>query len=123
MRAQWGNHTILAGNLKWMKDNDVNVEHFESAMDEVALSMSLLYIAIDGIPTGWLGLSDSLRPDSAETLNDLREKGIRYLGIVSGDRQSVVDAVGAKLALNGRNGACSPEDKVTHLPLSLRACK
>ncbi|EDM24954.1 heavy metal translocating P-type ATPase [Lentisphaera araneosa HTCC2155] len=115
VRAQWDNHTILAGNLKWMEDNGINTEYFESAMNEIALSMSLLYIAIDGIPVGWLGLSDSIRPDSADTLNDLKDCGIRYLGIVSGDRQSVVDAVGAKLTLNGRNGACSPEDKVKHL--------
>jgi Cd2+/Zn2+-exporting ATPase len=115
MRAEWQGHAILAGNLKWMEDSGVNIEYFESAMTDIALSMSLLYVAIDGIPTGWLGLSDSIRPDSADTLNDLRDKGIRFLGIVSGDRQSVVDAVGSKLAINGRNGACSPADKVDHL--------
>ncbi|WDE95946.1 cation-translocating P-type ATPase [Lentisphaera profundi] len=115
VRADWDGHTILAGNFKWMEDNGINTEYFDAALDDIALSMSLLYISIDGIPAGWLGLSDSLRSDSADTLNDLKNRGIRYLGIVSGDRQSVVDMVGSKLALNGRNGGCSPEDKVKHL--------
>ena len=115
VRAQWQGHTILAGNLAWMEDNDIDTEVFGSQDAEHTHSMSLLYITIDGQACGWLGLSDTARSDAAAALQELRDKGIRYLGIVSGDRQSVVDSVGSNLALNGRNGGCTPEDKVKHI--------
>ena len=115
VRAHWQGHTILAGNLAWMEDNDIEIDVFGAQNAEHTHSMSLLYITIDGQACGWLGLSDTARTDAADALAELRNKGIRYLGIVSGDRQSVVDSVGSSLALNGRNGGCTPEDKVKHI--------
>jgi Cd2+/Zn2+-exporting ATPase len=66
----------------------------------------------DGHYLGVLGLMDSPRPEVASVIARLRRIGIIRMIMISGDNQSVVNAVAAKLGLDEAMGNLLPEDKV-----------
>lgn len=73
-------------------------------------------VCIDGVKVGRFLLGDQSRHDAAEALLALQSRGWK-LGILSGDRQSVVDAVAEPLRAQGivlqaAMGDCSPEEKL-----------
>ncbi|MEV8181408.1 MULTISPECIES: heavy metal translocating P-type ATPase [Micrococcaceae] len=69
---------------------------------------------------GVLGLMDTPRDSAATVVTQLRQAGIRHMIMLSGDNQTVADAVAGKLGLDEARGDLLPEDKVTAV-IDLRA--
>lgn len=61
---------------------------------------------------GVLGLIDTPRDSAATVVTRLRQAGIRHMIMLSGDNQTVADAVAGKLGLDEARGDLLPEDKV-----------
>jgi Zn2+/Cd2+-exporting ATPase len=61
---------------------------------------------------GAIGLMDTARPAAKGVIGRLRAMGIRRIVMLSGDNQSVADAIAAKLGLDEAMGGLMPEDKV-----------
>jgi len=110
--ADFKGEKILAGNLAWMIDNKFKAEDFKFSAKKDGVGMSLLFVARNGKPLGWIGLSDHPREDADQSLKDLKESGIDFTAMLSGDRQSVVSVVEEDLTLNTASGDCTPSDKV-----------
>ncbi|WP_206664401.1 heavy metal translocating P-type ATPase [Dankookia rubra] len=69
-------------------------------------------VAVDGAPAGLLVLADPLREDAAAMLAAARAAGIRRIVLLSGDRASVAEAVGARLGVDAVLAERSPAEKV-----------
>jgi Cd2+/Zn2+-exporting ATPase len=95
-----------------MIDNKFTADQFGFSGKEDAAGMSLLFICRAGRPLGWIGLSDHPREGAAESLTALRESGIVYSAIVSGDRSSVVETISKDLPISEAFGDCTPAMKV-----------
>ncbi|MBD1540325.1 heavy metal translocating P-type ATPase [Arthrobacter sp. S13_S34] len=61
---------------------------------------------------GVLGLMDTPRDSAATVITRLRQAGIQHMIMLSGDNQTVADAVAGKLGLDEARGDLLPEDKV-----------
>lgn len=61
---------------------------------------------------GVLGLMDTPRDSAATVVAQLRQAGIRHMIMLSGDNQTVANAVAGKLGLDEARGDLLPEDKV-----------
>jgi Cd2+/Zn2+-exporting ATPase len=61
---------------------------------------------------GAIGVMDTERAVAKDVIRRLRRMGIKRLIMLSGDNQSVADAIAAKLDLTDARGALMPEDKV-----------
>ncbi|MCM8542179.1 MAG: cation-translocating P-type ATPase [Lentisphaeraceae bacterium] len=110
--AEFKSEKILAGNLAWMLDNKFKAEDFNFTSKKDGVGMSLLFVTRNGQPLGWIGLSDQAREDADKSLIELKQSGIDYTAMLSGDRQSVVDSIQGSLTLNSASGDCTPADKV-----------
>lgn len=62
---------------------------------------------------GAIGLLDTPRPSAGQTLEKLRQLGIRRMVMISGDHQRVATAIAAQVGLDEARGDLMPEDKVT----------
>lgn len=74
--------------------------------------MSVVYVARDAAVLGWIGFRDKIRSEAPEMLKSLREQGVRYCAMVTGDRESVAGAVAAQLQIDDYQSECLPEGKV-----------
>ena len=95
---------ILAGNYKLMHENHIVCE-------EETTDGTLVYVAKNGVYEGCLVLRDQLKQDSLQAIQELQADGRKCI-IVSGDNQTVTDAIGKKLHVDQAIGGCLPEDKV-----------
>ena len=66
-------------------------------LDE-AQGYSLVHVSRDGQFIGWVGMTDEIRAEASESLNELRIEGVKRLAIVSGDRAPVAERVAAEVA-------------------------
>ena len=67
--------------------------------------------------TGWLAsfdLDETLRPDAAAAVLELRTLGIA-VQVLSGDRADVVRRLAGRAGITDFRGDCTPEDKLAHL--------
>ncbi len=69
-------------------------------------------VAIDGRLVGVIAMADELRPDARGIVGRLRSEGIRHVAMVSGDRRSVAERVGAELDMDRVYAEQSPEEKL-----------
>ena len=107
--------SLHVGNLAWMQDNGLAREAFEKVDEAEASGMSLLFVSRDKRPLGWIGVSDQPRTDAADSIAELASSGCRFIAMVSGDRQQVVENVAGVVGLQNHRGECTPEDKVAYI--------
>jgi Cd2+/Zn2+-exporting ATPase len=82
------------------------------AETEETANMSIVYVACEGKLIGWIGLRDKLRDEAPQMIANLRELGIRHCAMVTGDRESVAEAVAAQIHIDEYRSECLPEGKV-----------
>jgi P-type Cu2+ transporter len=71
-------------------------------------------IAADGIPAGEIELADTVRDDSAETIEALREAGLRVM-LLSGDHAAVAAQVARRAGITDVVAGARPADKPVEL--------
>ena len=69
-------------------------------------------VGIDGRVAGVIVMADELRPDADRVVDRLRAEGVRHVAMLSGDRRSVAERIGAELRVDRVYAEQSPEDKL-----------
>lgn len=69
-------------------------------------------IEIDGELMAIIGLDDPLRTDAMATVNLIRELGVERVLLVSGDRKTTAEKIGAEVGVDQVFAECKPEDKL-----------
>ena len=77
-----------------------------------AAAPAAAWVAVDGRIAGVLLFADRIRPEAPRALRALREAGVRRLVMVTGDRESTANAVGAALGLDAVHAEQTPEGKI-----------
>lgn len=72
-------------------------------------------VAFDGQDAGTIEVSDRLRDDAPQAIQDLRDRGIQRIVMLTGDSQAVAQAVGDRLGLDNVYGELLPQDKASLL--------
>lgn len=61
---------------------------------------------------GFITLADTIRPNAAQTITDLRATGIQRLIMLSGDNRATADAIGRQVGVDEVRAELLPADKV-----------
>ena len=72
----------------------------------------MIYVAVDGALAGYLALSDTLRQESAATIEALSQLGVQPV-LLTGDHENAAAAIAAKWKIRQVRANCLPEDKLT----------
>ncbi|WP_276568216.1 heavy metal translocating P-type ATPase [Xanthomonas euroxanthea] len=85
----------------------------QSAIDELReAGRTTMAVRLDDRDLGIIGLMDTPRPEAREALNKLRSLGIQRMIMISGDHQTVAQAVARDVGLDEAWGNLMPDDKV-----------
>ena len=104
---------VLVGNRAMMEQNGVALSR-QVLCDLEALQnegSSIVLIAVDGVLSMLLGISDGLKADAESNLRQLRSLGIKKLVMLTGDSRAVAEAVAGKLGIEEYRAELLPEDK------------
>jgi Cu2+-exporting ATPase len=98
---------IRGGNPRWL-----GVENSPAVQEALSQGLTLFCVTMDEVLVAVFGLTDSLRPDAIEVVNELTRRSVD-VSIVSGDNKAAVQAIAGLLGIppsHVRSG-CSPGDK------------
>lgn len=97
---------MLAGNLKLLrKYNIAYPKEVEQITDTIVVT------AINNQYTGYITIADEIKEDAAQAIKEIHALGIKTV-MLSGDKQSVVDAVAKQINIDEAYGDLLPEGKV-----------
>ena len=114
IRANVGGRSVLAGNDKLMLRFGVNA----SVTDKPG---TIVHVAADGKYLGYIIISDTVKPQSASAVTDLRREGVSRIVMLTGDRKAAADAVAGQVGVDEVHAGLLPVDKVQHVESLLSA--
>ncbi|HMV08082.1 MAG TPA: heavy metal translocating P-type ATPase [Cyclobacteriaceae bacterium] len=102
---------MLAGNLKLLKKFNIDYpKEVEQITDTIVVT------AINNTYSGYITIADEIKEDAAAAIQAMHELGIKTV-MLSGDKQSVVDAVAKEIKIDEAYGDLLPEGKVQKVQL------
>ncbi len=72
---------------------------------------------------GWLAFTDTIRPDAAEMIEQLRERGVEQVVMLTGDNERVAQYIAEELGIDEVYASLLPEEKVDHIEHSRSATR
>ncbi len=108
--------TVAAGNMKLLAEHQVEVP--ESVAEEVEQYLqegcTVIYAAIEERFAGFLVLSDTVREESVQMIEQLQKLGVQPV-LLTGDNEKAAAAIGHKLHISEIHANCLPEDKLNYI--------
>jgi len=115
VRAKVDGAEVLVGRQVWLEENGVSGDLTQSVDIDETEGYSLVYVSRDGKFIGWVGMTDEIRGEAGESLDELRLEGVRRLAIVSGDRTPVAERVATEVGCEEVKADCLPGEKVDYV--------
>ncbi len=111
VRARTGLGEILVGRASWLAEINPQVRDILPAVEGKIEGMTGVHVMRNGQYLGAVGLEDTIRPNVRNVVQRLRELGVRYVSIFTGDRLSVAKRVGQAVNVDAIEAECLPEEK------------
>lgn len=106
-----GGRSIMVGNIKLMQDHGIDVSTLSVQADNLRQDgATVIFLAVDGKPSGLLAIADPIKQTTPTALADLRGLGLRIV-MLTGDNRITAEAVGRKLGIEEIEAEILPEDK------------
>lgn len=106
---------LLSGSGKLLTDNGLSLGEAETRGNELATAgRSLTYVARNGRVLGVIGITDAVRPSSAEAIRLLKDAGVEPV-LMSGDVKPTAERVAREVGITRVFAEVRPEDKAAHV--------
>jgi len=115
--AVYDDDKALIGNVKLMesvgiKVDDLVINNMENLLKN---GETVMIVAFKEEVIGLISVMDKPRKTAASTLKQLKEIGIKYMVMLTGDHQNVGDTIAKQIGLTEAKGNLLPEDKVSEV--------
>ncbi|WP_294560872.1 heavy metal translocating P-type ATPase [uncultured Traorella sp.] len=114
IKGEYQGKILLAGNKKLM-------DRFHITCQEQDSYGTLVYVAYDSRYIGTIEIRDTLKANTKESLKSLKEKGIKKLVMLTGDRKKTAQAIADECGIDEVHYELLPTDKVNELEKILNA--
>ena len=108
IKVKYENNTILAGNEKLMKANNIKIEKNTDIG-------TVVYVAVNNKFIGYIVIADKIKKDSEEAIKGIKEQGIKQTVMLTGDNKDVAQSVAEKLKLDKVFSNLLPNEKVDRI--------
>ena len=100
---------VLVGRFGLLTEHDVRVP---ARFKHAAIKQTAVYVAVGGELAGVITLKDELRPESIDTIRQLRRLGIGEFIMVTGDNKSTAQRIAKQLDITHIHAEALPADKL-----------
>jgi Cu+-exporting ATPase len=112
VRGTVNGQAVALGNQKLMDDLGVELGDLVSKSEALrADGQTVMFVAVDGLPAGLVGVADPIKESTPEAIRALHEEGIRIV-MLTGDSQTTASAVAKKLDIDDVIAEVLPDQKV-----------
>ncbi|GAA3704888.1 heavy metal translocating P-type ATPase [Gordonia hankookensis] len=108
VRAEVDGREVAVGGPRLLVERELTAP--DDAAELVGHGSTVLYVAADGVVVGAIALADEVRPESAEAVRALADRGVEAV-MATGDARDVAERVAADLGIERVYAGVRPEDK------------
>ena len=107
-----GGKRVVLGNLTMMESLDISIGAEAASQTEAlrASGQTVMFVAVDGLLGGWVGVEDPIKASTAEAIRTLHKQGLRIV-MLTGDSRTTAMAVAKRLGLDEVIAGVLPEEK------------
>lgn len=103
--------TVMLGNEALFGAKSVSLDDLPAQADPARRAgHTVVFLAVDGKPSGYLVLGDPIKASTPEAIRLLHEEKVRII-MISGDSRHAAEAVGRELRIDEVRGEVLPEQK------------
>lgn len=102
------NKDIFLGNKALFDSHDIKV-------DSISDGKTVIYIAVNGVYSGHIVISDEIKEDSKRAIKELKKNGIENIVMLTGDKENVASQVSAEVQVDKYYAELLPQDKVSKI--------
>lgn len=100
---------VMVGRFSLLDEQGIRMPARFSA---ASIRQTAVFIAVGGELAGVITLKDDVRPESADTIRELKRLGIREFIMVTGDNKSAAGAIAKQLGISHVHAEALPADKL-----------
>ena len=94
-----------------MEENGVDIAAAETAMETLEeQGKTVMLVAVDGEPAGWIAVADTVKPTSADAIRELKQMGLQ-VWMLTGDNERTARAIARQAGIEHIRAEVMPEDK------------
>ena len=111
VRGRVEGREVLVGNRQLLAEHGIDVRDLDDRAAELAgRGATPMYVAFDGHGAGLIGVADTLRPESAEAVEQLKALGL-HVWMVTGDNRVTAEAIADQVGIEHILAEVLPQDK------------
>ncbi|HPZ10101.1 MAG TPA: copper-translocating P-type ATPase, partial [Candidatus Eremiobacteraeota bacterium] len=108
-------HTLLAGNLKMMKERSINFQELVLYMEKLEeKGKTVICVAIDNMASGLIALSDKVKEGSKEAIDSMHKLGLQVI-MITGDNRTAARAIAREVNISNVMAGILPSDKAKEI--------
>ena len=109
--AEIGGKSVYFGNRALMEAKRINFKRYEDQLVELsALGQTPMLLAVDNTIAGIIAVSDPIKKDSANAVQQLQKLGIKVI-MVTGDNEITAKAIAKQAGITDVKAQVLPQDK------------
>ncbi len=111
IRAKYGDHTVLIGNRKLMRDAGLQVEAADTQLKELEeQGKTATLVAIDNRLSGIIAMADTIKENAPAAIEALKNNRIEVV-MLTGDNEKTARAIAGKLGMDRVIAEVLPQQK------------
>jgi Cu+-exporting ATPase len=113
--AEVDGYQVLLGNLRLMEREEVILNGLGSKAEQLQnQAKTAMWLAVDGQASAIIGVADTIKEGSAESIIALREMGLT-VAMMTGDNQATAEAIAAEVGLDRVFAEVLPGEKASYV--------
>jgi len=110
------NNKVQAGSIRWMKELNISIPKKELEKSQIweHEGKTLLHTAVDGTWVGMAALSDTLRKESQDVINEIKQYGLNIF-LLTGDNKNSGEYFAQQLGIKNVYVELLPHEKVEQI--------
>ena len=105
---------VLAGNPELLKADRVEIPMLEDMKDYIGQGCTIIYVSVNNTFAGFLALSDTVRRESENMIDELSKLGICPV-LLTGDHENAANTIASLLHIKDIKANCMPENKLEYI--------
>ena len=105
---------VLAGNPELLTAYHVEIPALEDTKDYIRQGCTIIYVSVNNAFAGFLALSDTVRKESENMIDELLKLGICPV-LLTGDHENAANTIASLLHIEDVKANCMPENKLAYI--------
>jgi len=115
VQAIVSDHKVQIGTARWFQELGIDTNPLaDKAKQWEADGKTVIWVAVDEALDGILGLADTLKPSSADSVKSLRNLGLEVV-MITGDNEETANAIAQQVGIPRVMSQVRPDQKAEHI--------